>query len=320
MTKNYSERGWVLLVLGLGALAFIIAWHLYEPRQISRTATALIKSFHAPGFALVSLAALWAFKRRGHGNSAYWYAGGMALAAGIIAEAAQIYGPRDANIGDLVKDAIGIVGALGTAVLLDSRAREVINKLWLAVIAIFSVTAVVAAFSNSVALGYALLARYQAMPALLTLEHDWESRLYPELRKGTASVVPRPANWPAPGGDFVLRAKPAGRWDVIIHLFPYPDWRGFNQFSFVAASADNQVHKVTVAIRDIRPGPGIKPNRYGRSIEVSPTPQRFTVSFTSIAGAANKRPFDFRRVDSVYILMSDKDRSAVLLLDDFRLE
>ena len=220
--SSHARNDWLFAIVALALLIAIIASHRYSPPQLSPTAIWLLHSLHAPGFAVVASIALWIFKKKGHGTASYWLACAVTMGAAVLAEVSQIPGPRDAQFGDLVVDATGIAAALGTAALFDRRLRQWISWRWLPLVASLSLAALFFTTKTSIGLSIALFGRSNALPALLTVEHRWESYLYPESRKGTATVVTKPDAWPGGNGDFVLRAEATGRWDILIHVFPYP--------------------------------------------------------------------------------------------------
>ncbi len=61
MPAHFSIKHVRLFALMLAGLVLIVAAHLIEPQYLSRNAKYLIKTFHAPGFAFVSLVLVWIF-------------------------------------------------------------------------------------------------------------------------------------------------------------------------------------------------------------------------------------------------------------------
>ncbi len=312
----------VLQLLALAALALlaIVAAHFFEPHYWSRNAKFFIKTFHAPGFAVVALVFLGVLRRQGLGQRSYLYAAAAAMAAGIVSELAQLGTARDADVGDLLRDAIGICAGLGLAAVFDRGLRI---RRWpggLALLVVGTGAALVASFWLTVMSAHALWARGAALPVLASFAPRWERFLYAEASAATVRRIARPRDWPVTTDDVVLWSASTGRWNTLLHLRPYPDWRAYRAVSFVAASADGQTHAVHVKFWDIPPGPGIRRNSIDWNIEVTPEPQRFTISFAEIASAATERAFDFEHVDLVILSVRGKTRRGTLLLDDFRLE
>jgi VanZ family protein len=319
-----DRRRWpgLLALLGLAALALlaIVAAHFFEPHYWSRTAKDFIKTFHAPGFAVVALALLGLFRRQRLGRRSYFYAAVAAMLAGVVSELAQAGSTREADVGDLLRDAIGIGAGLGVGAVFDERLRARHGRGWLALLVLYTGAALVASFWGTLASAQALWARNAALPTLASFAHGWEDLLYAEAGAPTARRVARPRDWPATVDDQVLWVTSTGRRNTVLHLQPYPDWRAYRAFSFVAASADGNPHALNVKIRDTPPRPGRPRNSFNRRVEVTPTPQRVTIGFEEIAGASTERPFDFEHVDIVILSLRGENRRGTLLLDDFRLE
>lgn len=308
-----------LVALLLGALALIVAAHLFEPQYFSRTAKAFIKSLHAPGFAAVAAALALGLRRRGLGGKSYLYAATGAFAAGVLSELAQLPGPRHAGIDDLVKDIIGICGGIGLAAIIDRRVRSSVGGARFALLLLVTGVAGAASFRESVSIAHALASRNAALPMLLSFERPWEVHLYQEAGRPTVAVVDQLPRWPVGSGSSLLRTQSTGRYHTFLHLRPYPDWRDFEEVSFVAASADEKTHDVTLTIRDIRPTPESPRNSFRGRVQVTPQPSRFAFRLEDIAAEANARPFDFAHVDIVIVSLASESPSATIYLDDFRL-
>ena len=312
-------RSLTLVALLLGALALIVAAHLFEPQYFSRTAKAFIKFLHAPGFAVVSAALALLLKRFGLGSKSYAYAAAGALAAGVLSELAQLSGPRHAELNDLVKDVVGICAGLGLVATFDTRVRRSTGAAGLGLLLLIAGIAVTASLRESVSIAYALLSRNAALPVLLSFDQSWEYHLYQEAGRPTVAVVHSPPEWPAESGSSVLRTQATGRYNTFLHLRPYPDWRDFDEFSFIAASADENSYEVTVTVRDIRPTADSPRNSFRGRVMVTPDPKRFSFRLEDIALEADARPFDLAHIDIVILSLASERRAGAILLDDFRL-
>jgi len=311
----------LLQLLGLAVLALlaIVAAHFFEPHYWSRNAKYFIRTFHAPGFAVVALALLVVLRRQGIGRRSYLYAALGAMAAGVVSELAQIGSARSADVGDLMRDAVGTCAGLGLAALFDPGLRRWRRRGRLVLLVIVTGAAILGTCWLSVTSAHGLWARNATVPMLATFSQGWERFLYEEASAPTASRVTKPAGWPATSDDIVLRTRSTGRWNTVLHLRPYPDWRAYRAFSFLAASADGETHMVNVNIWDMPPPSGGSHISFNHDVEVTPEPQRFTIPFEQIADASTERPFDFQHVDIVILSVRGEDRGT-LLLDDFRLE
>lgn len=319
MPAHFSIKHVRLFALMLAGLVLIVAAHLIEPQYLSRNAKYLIKTFHAPGFAFVSLVLVWVFERHGMGRRSFAYAAIGALAFGVASELAQVLGPRHAGFDDLLRDVVGICAGLGLAAILHTRIRSTLTRRRFVLLLSLTGVALAISLRSTAAITHALLARNAALPAILSFSESWEDYLYEESARPNARIVAAPAYWPATAEESVLRSEATGHYRTFLHLRPYPNWRSFKSFSFVAASADDKPHNVTVTIRDIRPSPDNPRNSFHGRITVTPTPEKFEFTLSDIETVANERQFDFEHVDIVIISLTDDALPAILLLDDFRL-
>ena len=106
-----------------------IAAHLFNPKGWPPLGVNILHALHGPGFALLALLILWYLQYQCRSVVNYVLAAGIAMAIGLLSEAAQIPGPRDAQVKDVVVDALGIFGAVGLSAALDRTVRSII-PLW----------------------------------------------------------------------------------------------------------------------------------------------------------------------------------------------
>ena len=106
----------LLLAISAGLLLLL---HLYEPPAAGLWTQTLFNSMHVPVFGIVALSlyvatgiwANWGLAQRAIGVCI------AALALSILSETAQIPGPRDASVKDLISDWLGAAAALVTSSL-----------------------------------------------------------------------------------------------------------------------------------------------------------------------------------------------------------
>jgi hypothetical protein len=311
---------WPTLVFGLVTIGVVIASHRYLPSHSSPLMTKFAHSLHAPGFAIIAAAAWWLFRRQLAGPSAFLWAAIMSTAAAVIGEAAQVPGPRNARLSDIGIDMLGIFGALGSIAAFDPQVRKSLtNRWWLALLPL-AFLALFFAFRDSIGIGAMLIGRSQSMPGLVSFEHVWESRMYTASQGGPASIIANPDGWPEGGGESVLEVEAAGRWNVVLRLYPYPDWSGYENLTFLAASADGKTHALTVSVSDTPAYRSAEWNRQFAHATVHSKPQRIVIPLAQLLPGDNPEPLDFRYVSDVILTTDYQGGPTTLLLDDFRLE
>jgi len=107
-TANPSTRRIRIVAAGLLLTVIVLLAHQYLPDQISNLAHEAIRSLHGPGFGVVALLMLLLLRDRDRPAVGYVKAAAFAMVLAAVAEAAQIPGPREAEIGDLLTDALGL--------------------------------------------------------------------------------------------------------------------------------------------------------------------------------------------------------------------
>lgn len=319
MTKVHMNRRqtWKFLA-GAILTSVVLLAHQVLPDQVSALADEIIHSLHGPGFGVVALLILSLLRGGKPPAAAYFRAGIYALLLAGLAEAAQIPGPRAAEMKDLVADTLGILGFLGAAALIDRNMRRSIGKMQMVFLSIVSIPALLAAIVPTLWLSYALVLRSQLLPQLLSFDEPWE-RTYFSGDEMPLEIVPAPDGWPDGSGN-IARLHTAGQWGLMLHLRPYPDWSDYSVVSFVAATTDGRARRIAVGLWGIRPGDNTQPGRYYTTVTVGPNPARICVSFSELDGLPSGRRFDLAHVSEL-LLGSAKNRiGEELLVDDFRLD
>jgi len=308
----------IVAALAIAALGAIALAHRYSPEQLSHLADVFVHSLHGPGFVVVAVFvfAILRIYRRSAVN--YVHAAIVSMAIGLFAEAAQIPGPRDAEISDLIVDAIGIIGSLGSIALFDRDVRSMLNDRLMLGLGLVSIGALTISFAPTAWYGYAWFSQHRAMPTLISFENRWESTVISQPRGRRPERIDAPANWPTTGT--IAYAEESGRYGILIRLTPYTDWSEYSTLSFVAASANNVTQKIAVSIRDMRLEGERRNNRYSQRLYVDPEPQRYVIALDKVRDVANERPFDIAHVESFILSAADPGSGTKLFFDDFRLE
>ncbi|MDH4055533.1 MAG: hypothetical protein OEV58_09165 [Gammaproteobacteria bacterium] len=303
--------------VAIAALVLIALAHRFSPEQPSHFLDKIVHSLHAPGFAGVTFFVFAILRLYHRGSRNYLYAGAIAMGIGVLSEAAQIPGPRDAEFSDLVTDGIGIFGALGLLVLFDRDIKQRIAVITRRRIGYATLLALLVSFGPTALYTYALIAQKNALPVLLSFEQRWERLIYSMPGSNRMDRIDAPATWPVKGK--VVRVT-SSRRGGLLEWRPYPDWSQSDNFSFVAATGDGKVWEVLVYIEDSRPN-GVKESNYLRSIvEIGPNPTRIRIPFTTLRAESDTRPFEIAHVKRVFLRLNERTGGIPVILDDFRLE
>ena len=319
MTSDPAKPSYATRMIAAALLVSVVLWaHYYMPGQISALAADAIRSLHGPGFGMVALLVVKLGRFSGGPAARYVKAGATTMLIAILAEAAQIPGGREAEIDDLLVDALGIVGFLGLAAAFDHVFRGKIGAVGSVVIVLASLAAFAAAVAPTAWLSYALVKRSQALPQLLSFDEAWE-RTYAKGNEVDYDIVTAPEGWPAVSGN-IARLHSAGKSGLMLHLHAYPDWSDYAAVSFVAATTGGETRRIALGLWNLNPGDGTQPGRYYTRAKISPIPARVCISFDELPDRSSERPIDLHYVSQLLVGATMNERGVTIYVDDFRLE
>jgi hypothetical protein len=306
------------ILAGVVLALAVLGAHHYLPSQSSALASETIRSLHGTGFGVVAILVFRFGNFTGSAVARYVKSGAATLVLAIVAEGAQIPGPREAELSDLLIDALGIVGFLACSAALDREFRSTVGKLAVTSTLLIGVPMLVAAVAPTIWLSYALVMRSHAIPQLLNFEEPWEST-YAHGDEVDYDVITAPPGWPTGSGN-VAKLYSAGRYGLMLHLQAYPDWTGYTAVGFVAATSGGETRHIAFGLWGLPPGDGRLPGRYYTLVEIGAAPARHCVFFDDLPGANSDRPFDLRHVSELILGTSKDDLGVSIYVDDFRLE
>ena len=315
MSENTPFKVVTLLA---AVIAAAIALHLFSPVNWPSLGSDILHSLHGPGFAAIALGIFWYLQGRCVSVVNYVLAAAVAMGIGLISEVAQIPGPRDAQVKDLVVDALGIIGALGVTASFDKKVRSLLTTPSRLLLPVVASTALAIVCVPTLWFSYALLEQYRTFPSLVTFEHAWATATIGQTASRKPDTIEAPTEWPTSGRK-VSHSTEDGRWGILLSLHPVQDWRGYASLSFVAASA-GESFAMDIGVKDMPKGEEYHGVRYYKSVTVGPEPKRYTVTFEEIQANTKNRPFDFSLVESVVFSAAKPGGGQELLLDDIRLE
>lgn len=276
----------------------------------------VVHSLHGPGFMAVTFLVFAMLRLYQRGKRNYGYAAAIAFGIAIFGEAAQIPGPRNAEVIDIVVDVIGIIGALGIIALLDRDMRRHLNLAPRLAIVAATLTAVTYSVGPTAWWSYSLIAQQRAVPALLTFEKRWEWWTVGKRFVGTIDRISAPEGWPLDGTAVRVTSSRRGS---VFEWKAYRDWRDFDTFTFLAATDDGSERDMIIVIADKR-GPGSdEPGRYRTQVRISPTPTRLRISIDEMRRNPDN-PLDIAHINYVFMRLSDRVADVPVIIDDFRFE
>jgi len=305
-----------LTIALLGAIAFA---HLRDSELVSHLADAFVNSLHGPGFAFVAIFVLTVLRVYHRSLANYLYAAAIAMGIGVLSEAAQIPGPRDASALDLILDAIGIVGGLGSFAIFDRDLRSRLNDWFLPGLGTVTALALLATCVPTTFLGYAAISQHRAMPTLLSFDNFWEKAIYHQTWRRRPQLVQASSDWPK-NSNVIAFAEEAGRSGLLIRLEPFPDWSEYSALSFVAASGNENDQEISLMVRDLAAEGERRGEIYLSQIRVDLVPKRYVVPLEELRENTNGQSLDLTRISSITLSAANPGSGTKLFFDDFRLD
>jgi len=316
-TSSKTRRA-LVAIAAIVLAAIVLVAHQYLPSQISNLAHEAIRSLHGPGFGLVALLMMLLFRGSGRPVFAYVKAAAFAMILAVVSEAAQIPGPREAEIGDLLTDALGVVAFLGIAAIFDSGIRDTLGKSKIVFLAVISIPALAFTLRPTAWLTYAIIKREQALPQILSFDEAWE-QTYSAGVGEPLEIVSAPDGWPANSGN-IAHLTSAGRFGLMLRILPHPDWSDYSAISFVAATDNEDSRRIALGLWGIKQGDGTPQGRYYTRARITRDPGRYCILFSDVNTPSSPNRFNLSQVFELLVGATKDEAGVRILVDDFRLE
>lgn len=334
-------HGYMLLAVGLlGAALF-----LPQP-QGTMLWRAVLDAGHAPLFGLIAILLLRAIAfRTTYGTQRAGIAAPQALRVrwrpyfetlaltvllSAATEAAQIIGPRDADVVDFLRNIAGALAFLMLALAWDRPGpQSQLSRRSRAGLLIASAILLLAVASPVLSMSLALLQRNAAMPLLCDFESRWSRRLW-SLQDAELHLTSPPEPWSGSGSDSggagdrprprIARIdfRPA-TYPGFTMLEPSPDWSAYETLAFDVFSQLDSTVTLVVRIDDVHAYQRYQ-DRFNRAVAVQPGVNQVRVSLSDVAAGPRDRVLDLTRVQRVILFAQRPENAFSLYLDDIRLQ
>jgi VanZ family protein len=253
---------------------------------------------------VVALLRRWPPCRR---NPALEYALAFAgvLLLGAIIELIQSAIGRDAEAGDLLRDGLGALAALGVLMFFDQRlAGRSAGRWWLRVAGlVVSVAATLALLAPLLTAGLAYQERNRQFPVLADFDRPFTTYFVATLADVSAARAPVPRALAGSAGRATgLRVTVRGkRWWGVALREPRADWSGYERVMMSIANPSSQPLRLRVRILDARHSSG-SPAPFSERIEIGPgSVQTAAIALRPTDGNRLPSALDLRNVTSLMI-------------------
>jgi hypothetical protein len=273
-------------------------------------------------FALLRLSRRFFAKRFTRGISHYLVALAGVAIFGLAIEAAQYFGPRDADLVDFLRDIIGGVAALFIVLSYDRTTREELGwSGWYPVVTRWlGVVFIALSCVPPILCGVAYLQRNSAFPQIAAFESRWE-RWFVGIRPG-ARITPVDATevWVGNETGRVMRIDFEGNRNPGLQIRePVPDWRGYQYLGFTVYSPLSAPLDLFVRINDAYHD-NTYDDRFNTALSVLPGMNTMRIPLEAVESGPVDRLMDMASIQSVTLFLIEPPEPVTLYVDDMHLE
>jgi hypothetical protein len=264
-------------------------------REIQNTGHSLV-------FGILALLTLCTLRRHAPASRlrplrTYLAAGTLALLCGIVVEVVQAVSGGDADTGDVVRNAVGILIALLACAGFD---RSVLRPSRSVLLGVAAALAMAGSWPLA-SLAWACHQRALAFPVFFDPVADWQpaftrlshARLERTRDAGACPAASRARLWLAPV-----------RYAGIAIIEPEPDWRGRATLVLDFVSGQPAPFELVLRIHDTRHDQA-HTDRYNRQLTVVPGANRFRIPLTEIRDAPAGRHMDMAHIAGIKLFIAD---------------
>ena len=245
----------------------------------------------------------------------------LTVTIGALTEFIQIFGSGDADIFDLLRDAIGAASFLGVAMVFDKEVGFVANRLkgrHRLAIGLISILLFLSAFVPVALWTRAYIERNVAFPSLANFGSYWGRKFI-----NTWDCDFKKVSGPAADGQ---EGKVVGRFDLHKADYPgfkitepVPDWTAYNRLVIDLECTSGTPVKLAVRIED-RAYNRNYGDRFNYSQMIPNGPSQIVLPFEIIRFAPETREMDMQKIDAIYIFAVKPDSATTLDFKNIYLE
>jgi hypothetical protein len=279
---------------------------------------------HVPLFGLVAIALLWVLSgirpyETGTRSRYYLAAFAMAAALGGLTELLQMFGTRDPDPWDFLRDVIGAGSFLGFYLLFDGRMTGNWRKTSKAVVLLVCLGALLGSFVPLSVWAAAFFERNHSLPQIAAFD-SYLHRMFWVTQDADLTVVALPNNWAINGPQRVARLTltPA-RYPGIWLLEPYPDWTGHEYLRFDVYSEMRAPIRLVLRVHDNMHNSEYA-DRFNYTFTVSPGANSLRIPIDAIRMAPSGRELDMRNIAAMALFAVSPKQPYVVDVDRFWLE
>lgn len=268
---------------------------------------------HGPVFAALALIVLFYLRREPRGSNGwlleYTIAFGAALLLGIAVEAVQSRIGRDAEFGDVLRDALGALAALGFVATVDPKLRAALPGTRRRIGGVFvgvSGTALLLAPLVVATLSYR--ERQRSFPVIADFDRPYSDYFVGALggAETRRAALPRWLAGHAQETRALHVTSSGARWWGVKIREPLADWSGFDRLEITIANPNRKPLDLQLRVYDARVGTEDEADaRFATRFHVAPSSWgTSTIPLAALANPADAATVDIRDIRSLMLAPS----------------
>ncbi|MEE9442388.1 MAG: VanZ family protein [candidate division Zixibacteria bacterium] len=246
---------------------------------------------------------------------------GISSLLGILTEYIQIFGPRDADIWDIVRNEIGIIIFLGFCLWRDTKPVSLFSpamkNLRKGLISLLSLMVILSLMPIILWSG-AYIHRNNSFPVICSFDSSLEEMFW-EIDQAEVSRVTGPVEWGKADSDKVGQVmfipKQYSGFGV---LEPVRDWSFYNSFEFEIYSPLNTISWLALRIEDYRHDRSYF-DRFNRLLEIHPGPNHVIIPISEIENGPRGRKLDMNSIAAIIFFADKPAQPFSFYFDNLRL-
>jgi VanZ family protein len=318
----WKRRPFLWLAAALLALLILCVIFL-EPPASTLFWEVFFDSGHAPLFGVVSLILLLLCTSARNlfpvlYQWRYWIAASSGLVLGFGTETVQALVGRDAEMGDVLHDAVGIVAFLAAALTFDPSFAINRSALFRMVTRIAAVALLGTVIYPPITCGIGSWQRDRSFPTLVSFDRIYGDRY---LFKIDAVCVPGdpPEQWTEGHSSRVGRITfLPSIYSTLVLRETVPDWRSYDSLALNFFSPAGHRFKLAVRVEDWLSRSDYS-NRYNQLFEIGPGLTRLRIPLEAIARGPVSRKLDLDHITELAIFAPGVTDTFTVFVDSIRL-
>ena len=309
-----KTAGLSIALLAIAIAALIVALNTINLPGNTYLVRAIHNAGHFPFFGVLSLL-LFALISIFFGdiirNRLWLYILTLVVSAviGILHEFSQIIGPRDADVWDLGRDISGAASFLGLRLIYDRKMKDSLMNRYRRIKSLIVFVVLILILINLipiVAWGGAYVYRDRKFPVICGFESVWENKFLNTQNAEIRQTLP-PENWDNSGGGRVGKLTFFKAYYPGLEIEePYPDWTGYDIFTFKVFMEMDSAVCLTVRIEDSYHNNDYE-DRFNRTFIIETGLNKISIPLREIRTAPATRDMDMSEIRAIQL-------SALMLL------